>query len=368
MDLWDWYSLIWAIAGSIMLLMAAGLAVAGSPSRFRSMLLWVLVIEGVWGASGFLDLWVDATNATEASLYLAYNEALIVTALALPVLYLMLVGEGVRTRWTSWSRARAGRIVLWAGFFMGVLAGAVLSVTDQWDAVAWGTDFLILAVNTYALIVSIMYVSSTTAGTPERRRAIHYAVAFACHDLIWIGFITANLFLAGLPEAARIIIGRIIPALFGVAFALTFGYATLSGSIIDFDRHLHRGIKRGTIVAIFIGVFVGVQTLVSETLTSTIGLAAGALSAALLAAAWAPLQSLSERFADAAAPAGRGGTQLSAQQRESFYTEQVEIAYSDGKLGAKERQLLRSVRERLGVSDARALAIEDTVVLALGAA
>jgi hypothetical protein len=83
-----------------------------------------------------------------------------------------------------------------------------------------------------------------------------------------------------------------------------------------------------------------------------------ALAAAALVFALSPLQRLAARVADKTVP--RGGP-MGLADAEAFYREQVEIAYSGGVIGAKERQTLRSVRERLGLAADAALRIQEVV-------
>lgn len=84
----------------------------------------------------------------------------------------------------------------------------------------------------------------------------------------------------------------------------------------------------------------------------------GSLTAGLLAFAVKPLQSIAERVADRALPSTKGASRLTDPERIVAYQRNVEIAWADGTIGKKERQLLRNMREYLGVSAEEAEAAE----------
>ncbi len=218
------------------------------------------------------------------------------------------------------------------------------------------------------LILAIVWRGrrQTVAGSVARRRANAYLLAFISHDITMAVFfgVSAGFFwlapvqLAVAVETYLLVGGNLVLIL---VFLPMLVYSVLTGRALDLERKFHFSLSRTTIASIFVAVFVGVQTIVSEFAASSWGLAAAGLAAGGLFFALGPLQKLAERAADLAIPAGRDGTKMSSREREAFYREQIEIAYSDGSVGTKERQVLKSVRHRLGLSASRALEIEDLV-------
>jgi hypothetical protein len=206
-------------------------------------------------------------------------------------------------------------------------------------------------------------VARGPAGSTQRRRLKAFLSAFIIRALTYVGgyAIFFQLQITGSDVWAVAPLLQLLDAwLFPIgilAFILKLGHGIRAGLIVDLDRKLPWGISKATVAAIFIAVFAGVQTLVSEFLSNNISLGAGALSAAGLVFFLAPMQRFAERVADRAAQAESNRT-LSPTDQETFYREQVEIAYRDGVIGAKERQTLRSVQERLGLAADAALRIE----------
>lgn len=144
-----------------------------------------------------------------------------------------------------------------------------------------------------------------------------------------------------------------------VIAAAIIGYSIVRHQILGFDVKVRWTISRGTIAAAFIAVFVGVQTFVSEFFTNTGGLITGAVAAAGLVFFLAPLQSLAEKVAGAATQDAKPPAAQSQDERLETYRATARSAWSDGAIDAKERALLDTLREALGLSYEQAARIES---------
>jgi hypothetical protein len=136
-------------------------------------------------------------------------------------------------------------------------------------------------------------------------------------------------------------------------------YAVLHGEIAGIDAKVRFTLSKTTVAAVFVGVFFAASEVAQQFFgdrfqSEYLGIAA----AGLLVVAIAPLQRLADRLAAKAVPAPASGT---PDGPIAMYREQVLLAWSDGKLNSKERKMLRSLRDRLGLDLATAERVEDEV-------
>lgn len=327
--------------------------------------LWALLQGAIWVALG--ARWLDEFSALHAGLVAATG-----VAWAAPGPLYLLFGI-YAVDWRPLQHARRPSVV--AGCFLASFALVVSTLYLLKVGITAGPSGrqlwffvnlpdVVKGLAGFAVLVFVLLFLRAQPGPAARRRAIEFLVAFGVRDALWLGqtiLVTAQ-FATGTD---------IIPAdwFFGILFAglavfsIIIARAVLRGTILDLPRRLHVGVARTTVGAAFLAVFVGVQTLVSEFVAGSVGLLAGAASAALLVLVIAPLQRAARSFADRAVPGGRIAD-LAEPERATFYREQVAIAYSDGFVGAKERSVLKAIRERLRISAQVAVAIEDEVASA----
>lgn len=135
-------------------------------------------------------------------------------------------------------------------------------------------------------------------------------------------------------------------------------YAVLHGEIAGIDAKVRFTLSKTSVAAVFVGVFFAASELAQQFFgerfqSEYLGIAA----AGLLVVAIAPLQRLADRLAARAIP-----TTLPATSKpEQVYREQVETAWTDGRISANEKVMLRKLRASLGVSAETAEAIEHEV-------
>ncbi|MBI2076792.1 MAG: hypothetical protein HYT80_00265, partial [Euryarchaeota archaeon] len=91
----------------------------------------------------------------------------------------------------------------------------------------------------------------------------------------------------------------------------------------------------------------------------------GIAAAAVLLLALHPLQRLADRLSRAAVPNAKPLAAMSHPEHLALYKEQVQIAWADGTMSAKERRMLDRTRERLAISLEESMRVENAVVRSL---
>jgi hypothetical protein len=153
---------------------------------------------------------------------------------------------------------------------------------------------------------------------------------------------------------------RIITAVTALAVPLCITYALVKHRLFDAEVKLRFAVKGTTLTGSFLAVFIVFQQLIQAVSNEFFGAIGGAVAAGLLLFALTPLQRWADRVSYRAVPgsAKRG----SHAERLHIYREQLEVAWADGRLTAKERLLFSNLQERLGLSAEEAARLESEVL------
>lgn len=138
-------------------------------------------------------------------------------------------------------------------------------------------------------------------------------------------------------------------------------YGLVRHRFLDLDLRINWTISRGAVAGVFLIVFLVVSQLIERAASEKLGYMSGALAAGILLFSIKPLERLGDRIADEVHPRGRRERMsLEAEQRVAIFREQATMVWSDGHIGRKERLLLDSLRDQLGIDAATAAEIEHT--------
>jgi hypothetical protein len=155
---------------------------------------------------------------------------------------------------------------------------------------------------------------------------------------------------------------RVILSLTALAVPLCITYALVKHRLFDAEVKLRFAVKGTTLAAAFLAVFLVVDQIIQVQAGDFIGGVGGAVAAGLLLFALHPLQRVADRIAYKAVPKSGPLGKLSPPERARMYREQLEIAWADGRLTAKERLLFTRLQERLGISAEEAQLLETEVL------
>ena len=216
----------------------------------------------------------------------------------------------------------------------------------------------------FALIASIhaWYVSAGLA----RTRARIFAFAFGFRDICWNFVYSAAL-------VPIWFVGLVTPQSPGSPFwdmhSLVYicgtlvavpliAYGILRTQLFDIDLRIRWTVKQTTVAAAILSVVFLVSEGVSTFLSAELGNVAGLFAAAVVIFFLAPLQRFAERVASTAMPNTQNTPEYAAFRKMQVYETSVAEARGGGGISAKERSLLNTLRESLGISEYDAAAIE----------
>ncbi len=200
-----------------------------------------------------------------------------------------------------------------------------------------------------------------------RTRAGIFTLAFGLRDVCW-GFIYANgIFLiitrfTG-PESD---FHNVIYA-GGTFLAIPLiAYGILRTQLFDIDLRIKWTIKQSTLATIFVTLMFLISEGADRYLSAELGNFAGLLAAAVVVFFLAPLQRFAEGVASVAMPNTQNTPEYAAHRKMQVYEAAVGEAVPDGIISDRERALLNSLRDSLGISTVDAEALESDL-LARGA-
>lgn len=210
-----------------------------------------------------------------------------------------------------------------------------------------------LVVATWALFAAVQGFRRMS----NPRKGVAYVAAFGLRDL-------ALILLFGAALVAKQVPGWqwFGPALAAVktlllGHLLYLAYGLLSGQVMDLDDRVRATIQKGIVLTVVAAVFL-VATEGTEMFVGVESPALAIAAAGAITLLFQPLHRGAERLARRILPALEELPGVPRKQRLAMYRDQVEAAWADGRLGAKERQMLQQLREKLGILPEEAERIE----------
>jgi hypothetical protein len=155
-------------------------------------------------------------------------------------------------------------------------------------------------------------------------------------------------------------LARFVLGIWRLALPALVALALVRYNLFDIDLKVKFAMKQGTVAATFVAVFFVASETAQQVFSGVGGSYFGIAAAGVLVLGMHPLQRLAERLADKAMPGVKPMQEMSRAEKSRFYREQAALAWEDGALNKKERLMLNSLRERLGLSheDASRLELE----------
>ena len=356
------------VAGSIALAMAVG-AYAAAPRRplNRSLAIFFVTSGGSAFSAGLLYSTTTVPDAFGAQLVLA------TFWIALPFAYLLFLSRALDPRVTRplrWRPVRAFLLVAFVGLEALTLTRPRLFPGEPFQPAFAAVDFVggpIFAL-TFAMTgaVSLLALGLATAtllraprGSIVRRQTKYYLLAFGTFDAT-IATIVLMTPLGSLdPDNVLWIVTNVTGFSFAIASsALLVGYGMLRYQLFDLDIRIKLGVRRGALAGTFLATFFVASQLVEAFAGATFGVVGGAVSAGLLLFALDPLQRVAERVADTTMPRVQDTTEYRTVRKREVYRAAIESAMFDGVVSEKERDVLATLQDHLGLSASEARDIE----------
>ena len=310
----------------------------------------------------------------------SYNAAVLwvgVVFLFLP-LQLAFVARAIDSPVTRWLRSRRAGIAL---ALVGILAFAlpflfheVIFVGTEvggsggrdwaWHpALTFVSPFTYIAAAAFGLVAALDAVWRAPHESLTRRRAKAYLAAFLLWDVgMLLGSADFLLEQGGADPASvgMLALGFAYTTLF-LLFPFLLARALLRDHLFDFDLKLKWTIRRGTLVGIFVAVFF-VAGAIAEQWLQQYGVVFGGAAVGLLLFALRPLERAADRLANAAMPGVDPTPAYVAHKKLEVYKAAVESAHETGGIDAREQAALERLRQKLGIAEPDARAVERDVV------
>jgi len=341
----------WIFAGLL-----CRVSVSGSVARKLAML---LVFEGLTLlTSGYIGL-LFSPEAISSDWFSTYYESESIVHrfgdCVLIALYPPFLAASLRTSLTRPFAMRRVRIGL--GIASGVLFVAVNLSSDAVGLVLLYAAMSILF--SYALVVAI-HAWIVAAPGIDRTRARAFALAFGFRDICWVSIYVHGIILiltgqldAPEPDSMFIVYAS------GTFFAVPLiAYGILRTQLFDIDLRIRWTIKQSTVAAVFVAIFYLVSEGADRFLASEFGNIAGLVASAMVVFFLVPLQRFAERVASAAMPSTENTPEYAMFRKLQVYEAALAEALPDGSISERERALLNTLRDSLGIAVSDADAIE----------
>ncbi len=353
----------WGAPGVLVTGLAWALAVvalrAAPGRRLNRLLAWLLVLEGAYtGTNVGLIFFVEGRTAAEAVSLVG-----LFTQIALPLQYLLFLGEALRTPLTRPFRGRwASALVTIAtlGLAGFALLRPSLFLTDvfpshlgQWNYSfqgpgQWVVQFYGLTA-LFGLVAAIHAFRRSPHGSVARSQAGWFVLAFGIRDAYMATVATLFPYLRPVPVWGDFFYNPGIGIVYAVYLPL-LAYAILRYQLFSIDLRIKFVLRQGSAGAMIAAVFL----VVSEALESVVdvdGLVSGILLAMLVAVLLRPAQIVAERIATELMPNVRPDDAYFEQRRLAIFTAALESATIDSHISPDEREMLDRLQSELGLAD-----------------
>ena len=379
--------MIWeplALAGLVEMLVAPALGVliyrSGPQRAVGRFLALMLIAEGfstglTWGIAPLLADDPQLVAAADGTQFFFWSLQIAATLAFLSTLPVRLVAP---------LRSRPGRILVRALIVLLPLAWLVLgdigrSYSPRGAHLApytWAIYYMQLGVSLLSLLVAIAAVRETPRGSQARRQAAWYAAAFVWFDVMWGYLIVASLYsplslpLEGI--AASGAFGTALIASVGPLISLVFicllAYGILQAQLFDIDLRIKAGLRRGTVTGLFVAGFFVANEIAQLFLADALGPIVGALAMGAMVFALHPLQRVAARVTDVAMPGVRDSDEYRTVRKRAVYRSAFESAMEDGSVTQKERAMLATLAQELGLGPRDVYDIEASLTPSPGTA
>lgn len=227
----------------------------------------------------------------------------------------------------------------------------------------------------FAAAVHAWFIATDAA---TRSRARVFALAFGLRDLLWtLTFSIYLLYYYGVVGAGTqdLAVGSSALGLFlqlsyqlaVIIYVPLVAYGVLRVQLFDIDLRIKRTLRRSTVAAAFVATFFVISEFVGNYLSGQFGTVIGVLATGALVFLLDPIQRAAERVSSAAMPNTQETAEYEAFRKLQVYEAAVKTALEDGQILERERRVLDSMLETMGIDRAIAQRVEkDSLAAQVG--
>jgi hypothetical protein len=213
----------------------------------------------------------------------------------------------------------------------------------------------------FALVAAIDAWRRSDPGL-ARVRARAFVLAFGIRDICWGFTYGASFYMSYTdtfdPQYDLFWIVKVVYALGTLLAVPLIAYGILTARMFDIDLKIRWTIKQSTLAGAVVAIMFVLTEAADRFLTAELGEWTGLLAAAIVIFLLTPLQRFAESVASKAMPNTENTPEYIAFRKMQVYENALRDALADGGVSAKERALLGTLRESLGISEGDAEVIE----------
>ncbi|MDX1481301.1 MAG: hypothetical protein R3315_06485 [Woeseiaceae bacterium] len=225
----------------------------------------------------------------------------------------------------------------------------------------------------FAAAIHSWYIATSEA---TRARARAFTLAFGVRDVLWTFTFALNAAhfygLVGpgtsdMPDDASPL-RFLVPFLYELAVIIyvpLVAYGVLRVQLFDVDLRIKRTLKRSTIAAAFVATFFVVSELATTILSNQLGAVLGVIVAGGLVFFLDPIQRAAERLASSAMPNTHDTPEYETYRKLQVYESAVQAALEDGHISERQRRVLDSMLQSMGIDAKVAEQLENDARAAL---
>ena len=257
--------------------------------------------------------------------------------------------------------------------FGGVAFAFLLPFVSEEFRQTLGTPFyVVICIGLGWGFVAALHTWLTSRSEAERVRARAFTIAFGARDILWtLSFIYMLYAYYGWANQSweQMAANRTVYFWLALCYQMAVityvplvAYGVLRTQLFDVDLRIKRGLKRGTVAAAFVATFFVISELAGNYLSNQFGTVLGVLGTGTLVFFMDPLQRAAERVSNAAMPNTVATPEYEAYRKLQVYDSALHAAFDDGHISDRQRRVLDSMIDTMGIDRETAQRMEDDLM------
>jgi hypothetical protein len=257
-----------------------------------------------------------------------------------------------------------GEKVRWTVLAVGaVIAASMLVLPREVRAPLSRPFYFVVSLSLTWGFAAAIHAWISASSEVQRAQSKAFALAFGVRDVLWAATFAAN---------AMTYFGLVTPAnpiVWGVVWGLVYksaiifyiplvAYGALRTQLFDIDLRIKRTLSGSIVASAYVAAFFLVSELATVYLSRWLGSLLGLVCSSALVFFLDPIQRAAQRLADAAMPNTRATPQYEAYRKLQVYEAALRAALQEEGISDRERRMLDSLVQSLGIDEHAARQLE----------
>ena len=344
--------------------------IVAPPSRGARFLVAMLVIDGIAVISSYSN-WAYADRFLTDALglpTLPWGHIHQASDWALIAVYLPFIGMTLESPLVAPLKNQLIRgTLLYGGLAIALSMFFLSEETRELFRVPFYIVICVVLAWGFAAAIHSWYTATNVA---KRERARAFTLAFGVRDVLWTfsfalnaahyyGYVGTDL--VGVPNEPGPL-GIAVPFAYEIGLLLyvpLVAYGVLRVQLFDVDLRIKRTLKRSTVAAAFVATFFIVSELAGLYLSTKLGTVLGIIGTGALVFFLDPIQRAAERLSNAAMPNTHDTPEYESYRKLQVYESALQAALEDGRISERQRRVLNSMIQSMGIDQKLAERLES---------